>query len=1632
VTARTLLVNGAPVALDGAGMAVVPTTVPARFDAVCRAADAAGNQGEATGFFRALAAGDTTNPTAAITAPADGATVTGVTNVVGTANDANLARYELALARVGETNFVPFFTGRTAVVAGVLGPLDPALFENGLYTLRLTVEDANGRTATAQITVRLQSEASVGLYRLSFLDLQVPLAGIPVTLTRVYDSRIKTSEDFGFGWVLEVSRGSWANNRKPGDGWVIDKPPGPFTLPCSRVNEPKVHVTEIRLSDQEFYVFKLAVFNNFATVGGCLAEVRFDFVSGSTPGAKLDILTGTDVIYPSSGDQLNDFTGGEDTGQTYDPTRVRLTTIDGRVFEFDRTAGLQRLQDANGNRLDFTPTGIAHSASGRSILFQRDGQGRITRITDPSGDVLEYTYDARGDLVRFEDQSNLPSTFRYDARHNLLSYQDPRGNRSARAEYDEAGRLVALTDALGNRREFEHDTAQRREVQFDALGNPTVHEYDAAGNVTATIDALGGRTERTYDARGNMLTETDAEGRMAVMTYDANNNVLTRTDFEGNLTTNTYDAKGRLLTTTDDEGNVTAYTYDADGNVLRVTDPENGMTDFTYDDDGLALTRTDPLDKVTTYTYDAAGNVATLQNPLDHVLTFTHDADGNRLTTTATRTLPGGGMEQVVTGATYDAHNRPTARRDGLGREVRITYAATGREELLVDRNGGVIQNVFDPAGNVLQTSFSDGSILESTYDAEGRELTRRSRDGHTTTYEYDALGRRTKTIHPDASFRTTTYDLVGRVLTESDERGNPTMHAYAPNQETVTDALAHQTVHVFDSHRRRIQTTDARGKVTQYAYDGNGNLVGTTFHDGTTKTVAYDAAGRKTSETDQAGRTTTFAWDDAGRLVSVTDAETGVTQYLWDEVGNLLRITDAEGHATRMEYDAAGRMTKRILPLGQEETFAYDPNGNVLAHTDYNGETTTFTYDANNRVLTRTPPGGPTVTFAYTPEGLRLQAGGDTYAYDDRGKLLTETKAGGDVVTYTYDAAGNRTGMTTAAGTTTYAYDALNRLESVTDPDAGVTTYAYDPVGNLQTVGHPNGVETTYVYDDLNRLTEVTNEDATDTVLSRYVYTLGPAGNRLQVVESGTAVTARTVTYEYDQVYRLTRETIDAAGTANDQDIAYTYDAVGNRLTKEVVQGDTTTEVVYAYDDNDRLVSEATTITVARGPAPAVRWALAGFQLTPLFGTVLAVGLAWRRRCRLGRRAWRRLVGRGTVALVLAFALALAPGLAHAFPLPAPAAAQSVTMTSLTYAYDANGNLLSRTDGTETDAYEYDGENRLVMATVEMGQNPGTVGYGYDADGMRTSQTVNGVLTEFVTDKQGPLAHVVVERTGAAVTSYVHGADLVSQERPGTGRRFYQYDGMGSTRLLTAAAGAVTDTYTYDAFGVLLASTGTTANLYLYRGEQLDPNVGFYYLRARYYAQSIGRFLTTDPAPGSIFDPVSLHRYLYANADPVNKSDPSGRFSLIEISFTVAVIGFVITSQIIVWNGGSATQGIVAGLVVALLLFAAVMCIGGAGICAGLGGGGGGGGGTIVTNVTRQGLMWRKIPTYKRAIIFALTGGTAAERAQRLGDVRGDFLADPDLGIEGVQVIEAAAQDNVSAQSGRVRAAFVEIDAVF
>jgi RHS repeat-associated protein len=136
---------------------------------------------------------------------------------------------------------------------------------------------------------------------------------------------------------------------------------------------------------------------------------------------------------------------------------------------------------------------------------------------------------------------------------------------------------------------------------------------------------------------------------------------------------------------------------------------------------------------------------------------------------------------------------------------------------------------------------------------------------------------------------------------------------------------------------------------------------------------------------------------------------------------------------------------------------------------------------------------------------------------------------------------------------------------------------------------------------------------------------------------------------------------------------------------------------------------------------------------------------------------------------------------------------------------------------------------------------------------------------------------------------SYTYGNDLL-QSTIGAPQNYFHTDGLGSTRLLTDSAGAVTTTYDYDAFGNLLAPNSLPSNHYLFAGEQFDSSLGFYYLRERYMDPGLGRFTSMDPVLGVQIDPQTLHKYAYALNDPVNNIDPTGLFSLAGMSMSMSI----------------------------------------------------------------------------------------------------------------------------------------------
>lgn len=455
--------------------------------------------------------------------------------------------------------------------------------------------------------------------------------------------------------------------------------------------------------------------------------------------------------------------------------------------------------------------------------------------------------------------------------------------------------------------------------------------------------------------------------------------------------------------------------------------------------------------------------------------------------------------------------------------------------------------------------------------------------------------------------------------------------------------------------------------------------------------------------------------------------------------------------------------------------------------------------------------------------------------------------------------------------GTSRSQFDARGRLLRLQDADGGVIEYRHDPVGNLLERSSPNQT-LLYRYDARNRLTEVERRVQGEApALTRYRY---DAAGRRSAMEGGDGTRTE---YAYDSRHRLRGLVKRSALGALLMGMGYQVDADG--LRTQISESDATglvRTVQYDYDAVKRLVAERIDHRIDLQDRQA-SWSYD----------------------RVGNRLRQSVSEAGAAAEVIDYVYDSNDRL------------QSERGASIAdYTYDAAGNLLSHGTPTGTTEYVYNDAGRMREA-----RSAGEVNaYVYNADGLRVRSTrAQGADSETTWILQDPsfeyaqsLEHWRSQNGGPRRVSAVFsfGDELLSQTRfdasgvPST--VWLQTDGFGSTRAATDASGSVIDQIDYDAFGNEIARSGSTAIEHLYRGEAFDPNVGFYYLRARWMDPRVGRFTQQDAFAGFGSDPMSLHKYLYAHVNPVMNSDPSGYMTLAEIQTSTniqALLGVIRTT---------------------------------------------------------------------------------------------------------------------------------------
>ena len=124
------------------------------------------------------------------------------------------------------TNYTTLATGTTQVANGNLGLFDPTLLVNGVYEIRLTINQAGGTYLSTSVHVVVDGRLKIGNFTLTFNNLTVPVADIPIQVNRTYDSRNKAKGDFGVGWTLDIANIKVEKTVPEGSAWTSSMNPG--------------------------------------------------------------------------------------------------------------------------------------------------------------------------------------------------------------------------------------------------------------------------------------------------------------------------------------------------------------------------------------------------------------------------------------------------------------------------------------------------------------------------------------------------------------------------------------------------------------------------------------------------------------------------------------------------------------------------------------------------------------------------------------------------------------------------------------------------------------------------------------------------------------------------------------------------------------------------------------------------------------------------------------------------------------------------------------------------------------------------------------------------------------------------------------------------------------------------------------------------------------------------------------------------------------------------------------------------------------------------------------------------------------------------------------------------------------
>lgn len=578
----------------------------------------------------------------------------------------------------------------------------------------------------------------------------------------------------------------------------------------------------------------------------------------------------------------------------------------------------------------------------------------------------------------------------------------------------------------------------------------------------------------------------------------------------------------------DRNGNTLTFTYNDDKQLITVADGSGRALNFNYVNSKLTKI-TDPSGREFYYEYNTNGDMVKVTNPLDGTICYTYTQDCHDCISMIN---PNGNTIQFAYNSDF-AISTVTSPLNNTAFEFSYEWTTSGNTSV-TDANG--YTTVF-------------------TYDEKDRVIAITGALGNTITRSLDSNYHVTSTTDANSNVITYTYDTRGNMLTRTNALGN---------RSTFTWETAYNKI---------TSRTDANGNTSTYNYDANGNLSNMIDPLGNTTTYTYDSYGQILSMTNAMGNTMTYEYDTFGNKIRIIDALGNETMYGYDGNGNMLYGTYANGNQWNYEHDALNRCTKGISPMGHQTVLSFDDAGNRTSRTDPNGATISYLYDAAERLTRISYPDGSQVDHDYDGVGNLIRVTstrglGDRTekTYDALNRPTATTVDFGSfskTVFYSYDASGNLVTLTDPDGKTRiYEYDEADRLIEITDPWGGITTRTYDPAGRKTETHFPHDVWSAYSYDNGDRMTVITTQDSVNDLVFQYGYTYDALGQMLGVVKNGV----NEAIYQYNASNWLTDATYSTG-----QDIHYTYDPIGKRLTQE----DNGNVISFTYNTENRVSTQ-------------------------------------------------------------------------------------------------------------------------------------------------------------------------------------------------------------------------------------------------------------------------------------------------------------------------------------------------------------------------------------------------------------------------------------------------------------------------